>query len=458
MENKVRVISARILTIAFPVMVQGLVFQIQSLTDKAFLGNIDAIYLSALGAAQFPLNTTLDSVVALGTGITIIVSRLYGDKRSKSVIGDVKSTLLFNSILSIFLFIIWCSFTEDILHILQVNERIMTFSKNYIMICSGYILLLGIDSSLQAMLQGLGDTRPIMYAGVLKVILNICISWVLIFGHFGFSPMYIDGAAIGTLVANLISAMGMIVYCFVWKKDVFQLHKEKRLWFSWRPFARVIRLGMPTALEFLLWNASNLVLIRFLNGFSYLATTIYTLTFGIEVIIYAVFNGISRATLIIMGQEIGACDKKKANIVFRVSVGLNLIIVGIAICIFILFTKPILMIFTKDIKTISETIPFLMITGIIMIPKSLNVIIGSAIRANQDTRFMLFSQMVGSTFVIACSFAMVQIFHLHMIGIYITLFLDEAIRAMVNGIHYSRCYGDKKDKTGTVKGDCVWMS
>lgn len=429
------------MTIAFPVIIQGLVFQMQSLTDKAFLGNIDSTYISALGAAQFPFNTTLDSVVALGTGITIIVSGLYGKKQSKSVIGAVKSALFYNSILSVLLFIIWFGFSGNILNLLQVDENIMAYSKSYIMICSGYFLFLGIDSSLQAMLQGLGDTKPIMYAGVGKVILNISISWVLIFGHFGFSPMHIAGAAIGTLAANLISVISIMLYCFVGKRNIFQLHKEKKLWLAWEPYTRVIQLGLPTALEFLLWNASNLVLIRFLNGFSYMATTIYTLTFGIEVIIYAVFNGISRATLIIMGQEIGASDKKKANNVFRVSMGLNSVIVVIAICIFILFAKPILMIFTKEMLTINQTIPFLIISGIIMIPKSLNVVIGSAIRANQDTRFMLFSQIVGSVFVVTCSFILVHIFHLHMIGIYITLFLDESIRAMINGIHYNRHYG-----------------
>ena len=44
-----------------------------------------------------------------------------------------------------------------------------------------YFLFLGIDASLQAMLQGKGSTKPIMYAGIIKVGLNVFVSWVLIF-------------------------------------------------------------------------------------------------------------------------------------------------------------------------------------------------------------------------------------------------------------------------------------
>ena len=68
----------RTLQVAFPLIIQGLVFQLQSLTDKAFLGNLDTAYVSAAGAAQMPYLATMDSIVAISTGLVIIVSKLYG--------------------------------------------------------------------------------------------------------------------------------------------------------------------------------------------------------------------------------------------------------------------------------------------------------------------------------------------------------------------------------------------
>ena len=63
--------------LAFPIIIQGLVYELQSLTDKAFLGYLKTEYVSAIGAAQLPLNATMDGLVALSVAITIIVAHLY---------------------------------------------------------------------------------------------------------------------------------------------------------------------------------------------------------------------------------------------------------------------------------------------------------------------------------------------------------------------------------------------
>ena len=75
-----------------------------------------------------------------------------------------------------------------------------------------------------------------------------------------------------------------------------------------------------------------------------------------------------------------------------------------------------------------------------MFPKSLNVIVGNGIRSHGDTKWMLYSQIVGSILVVGCSFALVNIFQLGITAIYITLFLDESIRASINGIYYKMKY------------------
>lgn len=112
-------------------------------------------------------------------------------------------------------------------------------------------------------------------------------------------------------------------------------------------------------------------------------------------------------------------------------------IVIAAIITFILFPTNILGIFTKDTKIIKQTVPFLVFTAFIMLPKSLNVVIGNGIRAQGDTKWMLYSQIIGSLFVITCSCTLIKLFHLNIIAIYITLLLDETIRAGINYWHYA---------------------
>lgn len=435
----------RIIAIAMPMIIQGVVFQIQSLTDKAFLGHVDTVYISALGAAQFPFGATIDCVFALAVALVIFVSRAYGAQEHDKIRSYVKSYAFYTSIISLFMFMMWFFKAEFILRLLSVDEEIIGYSVTYVRICSVYFLILGIDCALQSMLQGIGHTKPIMVAGIIKVVLNIIISWVLIYGKFGLPARPVEGAAIGTLVANILSVVMIVVYCFIIKGKEYLLHINNRLWFSFRSFREVVKVGIPSALEYFLWNASNLVLLRFLNGISYIATTIYTLTFGVEIIVYAIYNGMSKAAMTLIGQSIGENDNKKGARYMHVCVVLNVVLVLITIVIFALIPDQILSIFTNKKDIVEESAPYLIFTGFILLPKCINVVIGNGIRAYGDTRWMLFTQTIGSVLVVSCSYILVRILDIHVVAIYITLFFDEATRAIINYIHYQRRYGIKKD-------------
>ncbi|MDD5936633.1 MAG: MATE family efflux transporter, partial [Clostridiales bacterium] len=215
--------------------------------------------------------------------------------------------------------------------------------------------------------------------------------------------------------------------------------------FHFSLYRKEIALGIPTALEFFCWNASNLVLIRFLNGISIEATAIYTLTFGVETIVFAIFSGNSRATMTIIGQKIGSKELKSANSFFNTGLAINSGILIWFIAIFSIFPKQILSIFTRESSIVDLSAPFLVMTALIMIPKSINVITGNTIRAYGNTRWMLFSQIIGSILVVSCSFVLIRLFHVGVAAIYITLFTDETVRAIINYIYYVRKYRSTKE-------------
>lgn len=159
--------------LAFPIIIQELVYELQSLTDKAFLGHLKTEYVSAIGAAQLPLNATMDGLVALSVVITIIVSHLYGAKKQEEAINYVKSAMLYSGLLGVSVCFLWEFFTYPILQFFKVDPQIISHSVAYVKICALFFLVIGIDSSLNAMLQGLGKTKIIMYSGIIKVFFNM---------------------------------------------------------------------------------------------------------------------------------------------------------------------------------------------------------------------------------------------------------------------------------------------
>jgi Na+-driven multidrug efflux pump len=115
--------------------------------------------------------------------------------------------------------------------------------------------------------------------------------------------------------------------------------------------------------------------------------------------------------------------------------------VGIAAVMLSCFPIRLLDIFSNDPEIIKLGVPYLIWIGIIMFPQSMNIICGNAIRAHGDTKWMLFSQILGSTLVVSISWILIEKVHMNMLAVYITLFADEAIRGGINFIYYRKKYG-----------------
>lgn len=425
-----------IMSIALPVIIQGLVFQLQAVVDKAFLGKIDTIYLSAVGVAQLPFSTTVDAFTAICTGLTIIVATKFGAGKSKEIKESVNAAIGFNLLLSLSLFVIWLVFPDLIFSWMNVSDTLVPYCKDYVRALSYFLILYGVDISLQATLQGMGKTKPIMYVGFVKVLLNILLDWVFIFGKFGFPAMYVYGAALATSIANIIGTLILIVYFITSKELSANMKLREILRFRWSLYQKIIQLGLPTGTEYLLWNISNLILVSLLNKQGVKVVAVFTVTFAIEIFVYMIFNGIAKATLTLVGNSIGAGDKKAAISIMTSSIRYSMLFVLLFCIMFAVFPKPILSIFTNDKELIDMSVFYLLMRGITMFPKSLNVVVGNGNRANGDVKWMLYTQVFGSVFVVVAGYLFIYGFKLGAFAIYLTLFLDELFRAMLNTFRF----------------------
>jgi Na+-driven multidrug efflux pump len=81
---------------------------------------------------------------------------------------------------------------------------------------------------------------------------------------------------------------------------------------------------------------------------------------------------------------------------------------------------------------IKRSVPLLHIISFTIFPIAVNVVMGNAIRGFKDTRWMFFTQTIGTIFVISVSAILLFVFDLGLKGILITVLLDEVIRAVLN--------------------------
>jgi putative MATE family efflux protein len=421
--------------IALPIIIQGMVFQIQLLVNRAFLGRIEVKYLSVLGNITFPYQAPMEAILAISIGLTIVISRNLGAGKYKEIDTYFNSSLIYNIFASLSLFFIWNISSKLVFNAIGVDKSLLGYCAGYVKITSIYLLLFGFDTTIQAALQGIGRTKPIMYAGIFKVIMNIALDWILIFGNLGFPRMGLYGSALASTIANSLSTILLIVYIFFTKNIYFKIRISELIKPKWARYKEVVCIGLPTGMEYFCWQFGAIMLTKLLNSLDKIAVGVYTLIFTIEVLVYMVFNGVAKACLTLMGYKLGRKEENEALAILLASIKYALAVVITFSILFCTFPKSILSIFTDDMNVIKSAVLYFIIIALAMIPKSINVVVGSGIRALGNTKWMLYTQVFGTLFVIICSYTLVNLFGVKIIAVYISIFADETVRAILNSIH-----------------------
>ena len=154
-----------------------------------------------------------------------------------------------------------------------------------------------------------------MVVGVVRSVLNIFLDWLLVYGYWGFPAMGLEGAALATLIANLIGCAILFYSLFLQGNLPFPLERKALFKPEGRPVREIARLGIPSGVEIFLYQAGNLVLVRFLNQIDEMAIGIYSLVISLQTIPVLIYMGFAKATTTMVGQYWGEerfADAKKS--------------------------------------------------------------------------------------------------------------------------------------------------
>ena len=443
-----RISAGRILRLAFPLILQQLCLQLQIWIDRAMLGHVNAEFFSAIGNTTVPYHMATSVIIAVCGGTAILVAQNIGANNLRQVTAVAESSFVGNSMLSLAAFLFFLFFSDDLFQIMGVQDQILKYSISYIRILSLSLLILGPSSTATSVLQGLGFTKIIMISGILGNIVNIFLDWVLIFGKFGFPAMGIEGAAIATVIANFLSAPLTILFILKSPEMPVRPRLFTSLSRSLREYRQVLALGIPSGLEYGLWNVGNLMLVTYLNRLDMLSAGIYTLVFSIETVPLMIYMGFANAGLTLVGQEVGANDPRQAKRAGFLCLFFSLAICLVTGCLFRMFPRPILSLFTDDTTILDISVPYLKFIAWILFPKAVNNVIGLCIRGLGDTRWMLYTQIFGTLFMIIGGYLLILRSGLGLLGVFVTLLADEALRGVVNLLRFYAS-GRERQLTGS---------
>ena len=428
----------RLLAIALPIIMNNIIAQLQMIIDRIFLGHANDLYMGALGNVSSPVWTTMSFCNSLVMGASILISQSVGAGKREDIGEYAGAMMKYNNIIPVFLCFFWLFFSKPVFTLLGVSDSVMPLCLSYVRWYAPLFLLTGLGGSLGVVLQTSNYTRPLVVYGLFRSGLNMFLDWVLIFGKFGMPELGIEGAAIATVIAEYVGAIYISVIYFTSKKLTTRPRWNDVKRGHFRSYLHSAKLGINIALEDFAWNIGNLIMIRILNSINEYAAGIYTIIFGVEVLAVVIIGAIGSGTMTLTSEATGKRDLAQYKGTTFCAFGICVIVTVLMILGAVLFPEQILSLFTSDKAIIASSGIYLLMIGFNLFSKSGNIIVGNAIRGSGNTKWMLYTQIFGTIWIVSVAAVFVFVCKLGILGVFLAVMADEGVRALINLWKYLR--------------------
>lgn len=308
--------------------------------------------LSAVSTGSQVLNLVTFVITQLSMGMTVLIARYLGEKRSEQIGGVIGGSTIVFAIISAVLFIIMVGFARPISVLMQAPEAAVTQTAAYVRICGSGIFFIVAYNVLSAIFRGLGDSKsPLLFVAVACVV-NIFGDLLLV------AVFHMDaaGAAWATVAAQAISVVFALLRL---KKQGMPFAIGKRD-FSFNPQCKqAFKIGMPLALQELLTQFSFLALCAFVNKLGLEASSGYGVACKIVNFAMLVPSALMQSMSSFVSQNVGAGDEKRARQALGNGIAVGMII-GCIVFVLVLFKGDLLTgIFTTEENVIQRGYDYL---------------------------------------------------------------------------------------------------
>lgn len=198
-------VNKLLLTMAAPIILSMIIGALYNIVDSIFVSNYGEDALTAVSLA-FPIQNI---IVALGTGVGVgvnaLLSRLLGEKNQEAVNKTASNGLLL-SFAVYFILLAFGLFGVKWFYKIQTdNSSICAMGYSYLSIICIFSFGQIFQLVLEKLLQSTGRTVYTMITQITGAVINIILDPILIFGYFGLPAMGTAGAAVATVIGQVIA-------------------------------------------------------------------------------------------------------------------------------------------------------------------------------------------------------------------------------------------------------------
>jgi len=371
-------------------------FALQSLVgvvDFLFVSSLGTQAIAGVGVAVQIQFLTFGLLEAVTTGAVALIAREIGSGRPFEAARALRTALVLAAGFGALLMLAIPA-SDTIVGWMGVAPEVQAISSRCLRILLGFGIPVSVGATLAMGLRGAGDVRTPLAIGIVTNLVNVAACWILIFGRFGAPALGAEGSVWASGIAFVT---GALLFLILWQRGDLVLPLAPWRGNVTRALARrVLRVGIPTAIERGAFQLGLLLFLRIVADFGTEPISAYLIGVRILAFCFVPGFGFSNAAATLVGQNLGAAKPDDAmRSGWRATAGAVAVMSSVGLAI-ILLARPLAGSFgAVGEETVRLAVIFIYILGAAQPLMALEFTLGGALRGAGDTRFPLFALLAG---------------------------------------------------------------
>jgi len=448
-----------VMDLSLPIVAEQAFVMIMGVVNTIMAGHLGKEAVSAIGMVDSINNIFIAFFSALAVGVTVVIAQYSGQSNYRKANDTVFHGIVSSVIISVLITMLIYIFRAGIVKLLygSADQGVLDNAYTYLNITLLTYPLIAATSISSGVLRGVGDTKTPMKISIIMNILNVILSYSLIYGinisnsHFsiGTPALGVKGAALGIAIARTIGAF-LSLYTLISGSKMVKLSVSRNFKVDFDILRSIFGVGLPASIESLLFNFGRLITQVFIVGLgtasiagNYVANSV----FGLLTI---PGNALCLSATTMVGQSMGRGESNEAKSTLlyltKIASFCMLLISALAFP----FARILASLYTNDTEVITIAASLIR-TAAFSLPIfwPLSFILPSGLKGAGDAKYTMviaiFSMWV---FRIGTGYILCVSAGLGVMGVWFGMYIDWVVRTI---FFYGRLQGEKWKNKVVIK-------
>lgn len=385
--------AKNIYRITYPVFMTLLVQNVINVTDTAFLGRVGEVALGASAIAGVFYLAIFIIGFGFSQGAQIIIGRRNGEGNFSQVGPIFNNGMFFMVLLSALILILSLLFSRDLMQFLVSSDAVFEASIEYLDWRMWGILFAFINVMFRGLFVGVTNTSVLTSSAIITAVTNVVLDYLLIFGVAGFPEMGIAGAALASVIAEVVTTVYLFIYTFKhqdFKK--YELFQFKRI--DFRMIRQTLDVSVFMMFQYFISISTWFLFFIFIERMGERPLAATNIGRSLYVMLMIPGSALSTTVNTLISNLIGAGRQSEVLPFINKMIGLVLLLVMPLMTITFFFPEIFARIYTEDVGLIQASIPVMKVVSIAMLFCAVGNIIFFSVSGTGNTRTALIIEIV----------------------------------------------------------------